>query len=260
MSTSRGTSRTGRRMRTGSTRAPKTALLVAQKIVAEIADNDLGPGAPLPSEKHMLEQYGVARGTLREAMRFLEMQDVVTMKIGPGGGPLVSDRSTRAVASTVALMSHLARTPFRDVLEARLVLEPALAIRAAERATDEQLEEIERSVRLMQDSVGDTDVFLNENATFHGLIADAAGNEVLGGFLGSLHWIIDARPLGADYTLPERKTVAKAHVRIAAALRTRDGSAAAAAMLKHVEDFATYLERRHPEILDEPLRWDQLQW
>lgn len=253
--------RTGRRSsRQTSTRAPKTALLVAQRIVAEIADRNLEPGAPLPSEREMLETYNVARGTLREAMRYLEMQDVVTMKIGPGGGPLVSGRSTRAVASTVALMAHLAHTPFRDVLEARLVLEPALAIRAAERATDEQLDLIDESVNVMQDSTDDLDTFLNENATFHGLIADAAGNAVLDGFLGSLHWIIDATPLGADYTVPERKAVAKAHVRIAAKLRERDPAGAAAAMLAHVEDFARYLERRHPEILDEPLRWDQLQW
>lgn len=249
----------GRRVR-AAPRPPKTALLLAQRIVSEIVERDLAPNSPLLSEREMLTEYGVARGTLREALRFLEMQDVITIKMGPGGGPVVCETSSRPVASAVALMSQLDRTPFRAVLEARLVLEPALAARAAERASAEQLEAINESVATMRATIEDPAAFLDENHRFHGLIAEAADSDILEHFLGSLHWIVDATPLGADYTVPERKTVAKAHARIADALAARDGEAASAAMLSHVKNFQTYLQRRHPEILDAPLRWDQLRW
>ncbi|HEX4107506.1 MAG TPA: FCD domain-containing protein [Solirubrobacteraceae bacterium] len=242
------------------TRPPKTALLVAQRIVSEIAERGLGPGDPLLPEREMLAEYGVARGTLREALRFLEMQNVISIKMGPGGGPVVSEISARPIAGTIALMSQLRRTPFKDVLEARLVLEPALAERAAARASQEEIEAIQRSVETMKAHVEDPRAFLDENHRFHSLIADAAGNDILGSYLGSLHWIIDATPLGADYTLPERRTVSRAHERIANAIVARDGEAAASAMRSHVKNFQAYLERRHPEILEMPLRWDQSSW
>lgn len=251
---------TGRRMALNGTRPPKTALLLAQRIVGEIVDRGLEPGDPLLPEREMLNEYGVARGTLREALRFLEMQDVITIKMGPSGGPVVSRLSSRPVANTIALMSHLSRTPFRDVLEARLVLEPPLSARAAERASEEQLAAIRGSVDAMRANVEDPQAFLDENHRFHDLIATAAANDILGNFLGSLHWIIDATPLGADYTLPERETVARAHARIADAIVARDEEKASAAMTSHVRNFQTYLERRHPEVLDAPLRWDQLRW
>jgi GntR family transcriptional regulator, transcriptional repressor for pyruvate dehydrogenase complex len=250
----------GRRSNRGGTRPPKTALLLAQRIVSEIVEQGLPPNSPLLSEREMLAKYGVARGTLREALRFLEMQDVISIKVGPGGGPVVSATTSRPVATTIALMAQLNRTPFRAVLDARLVLEPALARRAAERASEEQLAAIAESVAVMKGNIEDPGAFLDENHRFHGLIAEAAGSDILESFLGSLHWIIDATPLGADYTVPERKTVARAHQRIADALSARDGEAAAAQMLSHVENFHLYLKKRHPEILDAPVRWDRLGW
>src|SRR5262249_32700102 len=84
--------------RTLVSRPKKTAMFLAQRIVAEIADRDLAAGSPLPAERDMLEDYGVARGTLREALRFLEIQGVITIKTGPGGGPLVGEPGSRHVA------------------------------------------------------------------------------------------------------------------------------------------------------------------
>ena len=76
-------------------RPQKTAILLAQRIVGEITDQNLAPGTLLLPEREMLQRYGVARGTLREALRFLEIQGVLTIKPGPSGGPTVNTR-TRA--------------------------------------------------------------------------------------------------------------------------------------------------------------------
>jgi DNA-binding FadR family transcriptional regulator len=239
-------------------RPRKTAILLAQRIVSEIADRDLATGTALPPEREMLEQYGVARGTLREALRFLEIQGVITIKTGPGGGPVVARPESRHFASTIAMMLQLTHTSFRSVVEARVVLEPALARRAAERITDEDLERLHDSVTAMRENLEDVDYFLAENERFHEIIAEAAGNTVFALVITSLNWICDGTPLGVEYPMASREAVVKEHARIHRAISTRDPDRAAAAMAVHIGDFATYLERRFPQVIDAPLRWDQI--
>ena len=72
-----------------SSRPQKTALIVAKRVVEDIYKSGQSAGDRLPPERVMLEHYGVGRGTLREALRFLELQGVLTLKPGPGGGPVI---------------------------------------------------------------------------------------------------------------------------------------------------------------------------
>jgi GntR family transcriptional regulator, transcriptional repressor for pyruvate dehydrogenase complex len=251
----------GARARRGpnSHRPKKTAMLLAQRLVSEISDKELPPGTPLPSERVMLEEFQVARGSLREALRFLEIQGVISIKTGPGGGPVVAERVSHSLASIIAMFLQLDGAPFSDVLEARLVLEPALSHKAAERITDEQIAELGDSVKRMNEGIDDIDAFLDENDNFHGIIAAAAGNRVFGLVISSLNWISDGTPLGVDYPEQVRKSVAKEHSRIYKAIADRDGERAAAAMSVHIGDFAAYLTRFYPALVDAPLRWDQLE-
>ena len=241
-----------------SLRPRKTATVLAQRIVGEISDRDLAPGTPLPPEREMLETYGVARGTLREALRFLEIQGVITIKTGPGGGPIVGRPGSRHFASTIAMTLQLTHTSFRSVLEARAVLEPALARRAAERISDADLERLHGSLVDMRERIEDVDFFLNENERFHEIVAEGAGNQVFALVITSLNWICDGTPLGVEYPLASREAVCKEHARIYRAISRRDPDRAAAAMAVHIGDFATYLERRYPRVVDAPLRWDQI--
>lgn len=236
----------------------KTAMLLAQRMVGEIADDGLPVGTPLLPEREMLERYGVARGTLREALRFLEMHGVIEIRTGPGGGPVVGAPASRHLAMILAMLLQLEHAPFRAVLEARLTLEPPLAARAAARIGDDEVERLHDSVRAMRENIDDLDHFLHENEQFHEIIARSSGNQVFSLVISSLNWIIDGTPLGVDYPLDVRRSICAEHQRIYAALRDRDSARASAAMAVHIGDFATYLERYYPSILDAPLRWDQV--
>lgn len=249
----------GRAARRANGHKPKkTATLLAQRLVGEIADAGLQPGAALLPEREMLEAYGVARGTLREALRFLEMQGVITIRTGPGGGPVVNAPASSHLASIIAMMLQLEGAPFRAVLEARATLEPGLARRAASRRTPEQQETLHDSVRRMEAHLGDGDVFLEENERFHTTVAAAAGNAVFSMVLGSLNWIVDGTALGVEYTDVERQSVAREHRRIYQAIVAGDGERAAAAMAVHMHDYGTYLERYYPQAIDAPIRWDSI--
>jgi DNA-binding FadR family transcriptional regulator len=239
-------------------RPQKMAMLLAQRIVGEITDRGLEPGTPLPPEREMLETYGVARGTLREALRFLEIQGVITIKTGPGGGPIVSQPESRHLASVIAMRLQMSNTSFKSVLEAREVLEPALARQAAERISDEEIAALEATNDRMAEQMDDVEAFLAENENFHTMIARASGNEFFSLVIASLNWICDATPLGVEYPRRSREVVLVDHKRIFEAIAAHDAPAAESAMASHIGAFAAYLKKKYPDVVDASLRWSQV--
>ena len=239
-------------------RPHKTAKLLAQRIVDEIVDGGLSPGTPLLSEAEMLKKYGVARGTLRETLRFLEMQGVITIKTGPGGGAVVGDPGSQPLASVIALLLQLSRTSFRSIVDARLLLEPMLARLAATRRTDDDIEVLVAANDAMKETIDESRAFLDHNTVFHMTIAKAAGNPVLFHMLSSLSWIEDGTALGIDYARETRRPIISAHRRILAGIEAGDAEIAEAAMRLHVGAFAKYAEENYGRVLDMPLRWDQV--
>jgi len=240
------------------TRPKKTALLLAHRLMSEITDGGLQPGHVLPSEREMLAQYGVARASLREALRFLEMQGVLTMRPGPRGGPVVSRPEPQHLASTLGLLLETSGALYRTIVEARQVLEPATAAQAAERMSDEVIEELRVITQRMREVIQDRDAFFHANNQFHSLIAWTSENPLFGHLISSLRWITDGTVLGVDYPLRRRTAICVAHDRIIAALETRDPAVAHAAMDAHIAEASKYLQSRYPKVLDRPLRWKDI--
>jgi GntR family transcriptional repressor for pyruvate dehydrogenase complex len=238
-------------------RPQKTAILLAQRIVGEITDRKLKPGAPLPPEREMLQEFGVARGTLREALRFLEIQGVLTIRPGPGGGPTVNGVEPRSLASVIALLLQLSDAPFSTILEARQLLEPATAGMAAERVSRADLNALKASLVTMEQEISDLQAFLAENRNFHDIIAHASGNRLFELLLRSLSWITDASALGVDYDDKRRHGILSAHEKIYEAIASRDPAVAEEAMRVHMDEFARYINRHYSSVLKKPLRWDQ---
>ena len=246
------------RRRATSNKPKKTAILVAQRIVDEIVDQDLQPGAPLLPERVMLPRYEVARGTLRESLRILETYGLITIKTGPGGGPVVANAGSRPLASVIALVLQMSRTSFRSIVDARLQLEPLLAREAAGRREDDDLLALQTSIDEMRAHIDDGGEFLHQNHIFHSAVAKAAKNPVLFNMVASLNWIQDGTAVGIDYVPETRDAIVSAHRRIYLALEAGDAEMAEAAMRIHIGEFASYAERNYAHVLDQPLRWDQV--
>jgi len=235
---------------------PKRAEMITQRIVHMIQEQGLKSGDPLPVETEMYEMFGVARSTLREALRILERQGVIVIRPGRGGGPTVGSPDSRHLASTLALLMQFSETPFRSVLETREYIEPIAASLCAQNGDDRVVDGLRQSVDAMRASIADEDAFLYENHRFHELIADGAQNPLISYFLNSLDWIIDGARLGVVYSQASRKHVATVHNEICEAVEDGDSDRARDAMSEHMKETRTFFERKHPKVMNQTLTWE----
>lgn len=239
-------------------RPQKTALIVAKRIVDDIRREGKAAGDQLPPERVMLETYEVGRGTLREALRFLELQRILTLKPGPGGGPVIDKPDATHLANGLLLLLQFTDSPFAMIVEARADLEPIMARHAASRITPDMLNRLEKSVDHMRDNQRDREIFLATNREFHELIAWGSGNSMYGFLIDALVDIVDGTHMGVDYSEQRRKAILSAHERILAALLEHDGDSSFAAMNEHMREFTHYMERRYADVLHQTVTWDIL--
>lgn len=241
-----------------NTRPQKTALIVAKRMVDDIYRDGKAVGDRLPPEKVMLETYQVGRGTLREALRYLELQGILTLKPGPGGGPIIESPDASHLANSLLLLLQFTDAPFSMIVEAREDLEPIMARHAAARMTADSLSELESSVEQMRSNLTDRDVFLATNKSFHEVIAWASGNSMYGFLIDALVGIVDGTQMGVDYPTDRRKAIVVAHEKILKALQAHDGDGSQHAMAEHMREFVKYMQRRYSTVLDQTVTWDIL--
>src|SRR4029078_12424482 len=105
----------------------KKSEVVAQAIVHDIAREGLQPGDRLASEAEMMEQYDVGRGSLREALRMLELNRLVSLAPAPGVGPGVESVNPAVLGHMLTLYLHVEGATYRELVDARLAVEPTCA-------------------------------------------------------------------------------------------------------------------------------------
>jgi DNA-binding FadR family transcriptional regulator len=245
--------RADRPRRTEKPRRTKAATVLARSIVREIHRRGLRTGDTLLSEHKMVERYGVARGSLREALRFLELQGVLRIKSGPGGGPVIETPNGRHFASTLALMLQFTGARFRAIVETRWVVEPGIAALAAERASADDLAALRECLATMRERLHDGARFQEENRRFHDLLALASGNPVCRFLLPALHWISDGA--ATVYSERERKRILRATRLVLDAIEARDAAAAYRGMERFFAASLEYLDRTYPDVMARPLTW-----
>lgn len=233
----------------------KRALRVAQQIVDDIERSGGEVGAKLPAEQEMLQRYGVARATLREALRFLELQGVIFLRPGPGGGPVVQEPRPKDFASVMALVLQFMGTTFRSLIEVRQAVSPTMASLAAERATSEDVEKLKLSLANLHALSGRAAEHAEESRRFHDLLAWASGNPLIGFLVTSLHNITSASDVRIKYTDAERDYQLKAYGRVLKAIENRNPELAFTEMARFMDRSSKYLSLRHPDVMSKTVRW-----
>ncbi len=227
---------------------------VAQQLLERIIAAKLKPGSSFATEAELLPQFNVSRPTLRESLKLLESQGVLERRPGPGGGIIVREPSIDLLAHGLSVFLRLHEVPFSTVLQAREVIEPALAQAAAISGTEAHFAELAASIARMKalDAQRDQDTFLEENRVFHSIIARAGGNKVLEVFWNTISVLAAGEHHGIRYSVGNQTHVVKAHQRILDACRCRDGAAAAAEMETHVGALENLVRQRYQHLLKHP--------
>jgi DNA-binding FadR family transcriptional regulator len=213
---------------------------VAERLAADIRSGAYAAGERLPSERELARRLEVGRASVREAIAALQVQGVIETR--PGSGSFVAvDAAERLPA---AQLPHDASPS--DLLEARALLEPAVARLAAERgrpdATIERLlEEMERSA-----DAADRAGWNESDRLFHRQIAAMTGNPVLTGIADHVASLMD-QPLWQrlrddSIATPGRTGLHLAeHRMIYEAIAEGDADAAATYAFQHVKRVRRYM-------------------
>jgi DNA-binding FadR family transcriptional regulator len=231
----------------------RAAVRVARKLVNEIRRRRLRPGAHLDSEHLMVEEFGVARATIREALRFLELQGALRIKAGPGGGPVVSVPGADHLASVLSLHLQFADASFSSVVDARRAIYPVLTSQAAENASREDIETLQESIARMQTCLQDSELFREEARRFMSLVASASGNRVLALMVDALHRMSESA--GAEWDEKQRRSALRNYKAVARAVESGEPEEARSIMEKSLAAAVRYWERTAPDELKQPVAW-----
>jgi DNA-binding FadR family transcriptional regulator len=173
-------------------RMPKTGEVVAERLRRQIARGELTIGQRLPPEDELTAVFGIARTTLREALRILESQGLLEIRRGRTGGPVVTMPKIDSLAEGLAVTLQLQGTTAGDLDVARQLIEPRLAARLADAHTPDDLVALQTAAdRAAHAADASNRVAFGAAAiAMHETLMERAGNTTLATFSRLLHALV----------------------------------------------------------------------
>jgi GntR family transcriptional repressor for pyruvate dehydrogenase complex len=226
-------------------RAP-LSLLVYDQLREAIVSGELVEGTELPSEKELSERFSVSRSTVREALRVLQAQGMLT-----GGDsvstarPRVSTERTFSTASEAMKSAmRIGQVPLDDLVGLRILLETTAAQDSRDAA---QLASARRALELMQEGDLGIAAYLDIDVDFHISIAGSSGNAAFRLVMTVLREVISYYLTDAFETVKDPKAMlnrlTREHAAILDELEAGRGDTAAKLIHDHIWDF--YIKERH---------------
>jgi len=214
---------------------PKTSDVLADQLRRQILGGSLTPGSALPAERELVIQTGLSRGSVREALRILEAEGLVSTRPGRQGGSVARQPGDESLARYISLFVHGRGITLISLLQTREAVEPSLVHLAAANRTDLELRELVEITERVEDAYADTPLYLATNVEWHCAIAKASHNELLRAFMIAISTMVyKASAIENFATEDVRKVVIKAHRRILDAIIAQDGDAARRRMARHL--------------------------
>jgi DNA-binding FadR family transcriptional regulator len=211
---------------------PKRASVLAAEMELNIIQKGRPVGTTIGSEAELIEEYGVSRAVLREAIRLLEHHQIAEMRRGRNGGLRITQPNPSAVANAVAIYLRFRNVSPSDLYDVRLALEMTSVRLATERATEAEVEELRHTAARRVAS--SPDELANEGAAFHEAVARVSGNPII-------HLIVQVINLLSEVLVDNTRIVEvaennrRAHQAIAEAIATGDSALAQRRLLRHFE-------------------------
>ncbi len=217
---------------------------VSQVIVDQIKqlmrEGRLVNGDRLPSERDLCQRFGVSRVTVREALRVLEANGLIEIRVGSRGGAFVASPTKERLGEGLAdLMTLTSLTP-ANVTEARSIIELGILPFVVERATDDDIRGLRLLVEEAQDALSRDIYTMSLSATFHVAVAACAHNPAIETLVHSFHGPMLLSLRQAQIVAPDMgRRGTEEHAALVDAIEKRDVEAAVGVMTTHIDRTAS---------------------
>jgi GntR family transcriptional repressor for pyruvate dehydrogenase complex len=221
-------------------------------IVAEVQDlivsRRLKAGDKLPSERDLALKFNVSRNVLREALGVLRQRGLV--EVLPGRGTVVTNPSYDSMQDTVALLLRLQHVSLIELCDARMLIEPELAWRAASLPKTVSTEKLVRLGERLRESSDSAEEHVKADLEFHEEIAHLSGHGVFSAFVGAVREPV-TRSMVFGTKVPRAIDASdEQHIAILDAITRRDPKEARWAMSEHIRYVAEYIRDNDVELVD----------
>ena len=210
-----------------------------------ITSGELTPGDEMPSERVLMERFGVGRPAIREAMQSLAKMGLVSISHGERAKVLkLTARSIfQQVDPTAKIMLAQSMDTLEDLKSARIFFERGIVREIAQKTTEDDIAELREIIERQRKSLGDADAFIAADMEFHVRIARIAGNPILVAVSEAmLAWLKEYHTHMLIWTGKEKYTLVE-HEEILDCLSAKDADRAEAAMLRHLERSRTLYKK-----------------
>ncbi|BCN41238.1 transcriptional regulator [Alicycliphilus denitrificans] len=241
---------TSRNSATRAIRQLKRSDLVAQEIKRLITEKNLSPGDRLPRESELQAQFQVSKGTIREALKSLEVQGLVTISTGPSGGGTIAEVPLDRTLQFMQNYLFFQEVTIDDIYTVRQMLEPELAAGAVPHLTEADFEALEHSISCCDPTQSQEDLLTQrrEDVNFHDILAAANPNpflrftcELINEMIRQLIVFGNRTPQTEHRRFGEAN--AQFHREIVQAARARDAEKVRVLMQRHMQDAASSVKR-----------------
>jgi len=198
----------------------------------------LTQGTRLPSERELAAHFKVARSSLRQALKVLEIMGVITQKVGDGS--YLNTDTSAVLAVPMEFLFLLDDTSVEELTELRLLMEPGLARLAAQRATADDIALLRKSIKDLESSSQDRLKLVSSDLLFHRAIFQASKNRTASSLFQTIHRAM-AKMILVTSQLVELEHTLSFHKPIMSAIEQRRGDEAAALMQDHIQDATALL-------------------
>ncbi|GAA5068268.1 FCD domain-containing protein [Roseibacterium beibuensis] len=229
---------------------------VADAIKDWVVERNLQKGDRLPSEAELMERFGMAKGTIREAMRILEAQGLIETRTGPGGGSFIGEVTADRAKALLANYFYFNELSVADIYQLRRVLEPELAASLAGKLSDDQLAALEAVVAQYPEPAKTAEEERDQHVAslaFHRRLANFSTNPLLAfvvSFMGRI--LTDLTVYRQLYDPPNPELYEKGlayQTDLIAALRDGRAEDARAIMRAHMETAEALMQRQEAQVL-----------
>lgn len=166
----------------GIVRRTKLSDVIVEEVKRLIVSQALTPGDRMPSESELIEKFRCAKGTVREALKALEVEGLVVTRPGPGGGAYLATSNSEPAARMLRNYLHFQHLDGLQIYQMRKLVEPELAASVVGCLTDAQVQALEDNVLACSRRPSDEEEQLEQRRLeleFHNILADACPNPLL---------------------------------------------------------------------------------